>query len=68
MAESTPSAGLLATLGPLFPVGLILQLLAVIKQIGQLIKQFRRSDPTPQSTFDLSPHLIVCCVRWAASS
>ncbi len=57
MAESTPPAGLLATLGPLFPLGLILQLLSVIKQIGQLIEQFRRSDPTPRSAFDFESTL-----------
>jgi hypothetical protein len=52
MDQSTRPARVLATLGALFPLGLILQLAPLIKEIAELIQQYRSSDPTPQSTCD----------------
>lgn len=51
MVQSMEPAQALASLRLLWPVALVLELLPIIKQIGQAIQQFRSSWPTPSSTF-----------------
>jgi len=50
MEHATRSTPLLRTLGTLFPLALLVNLLPAIKQIAHLIGQFRNCQPTPQST------------------
>jgi len=72
MKQSTLPAPALASLGLLWPVGLVQELLPIIRQVGETIQQFRSSWPTPTSTFryedqlkKLSLELARLIVQWS---
>jgi len=57
MQQVTRCTRLLQTLGRLFPLPLVVILVPVIKQMAQLIDQFRNAQRTPQSTFEFEEEL-----------